>query len=91
MAIFYKVNILDALKRAGYTTYRLRQEKLMGQSTLQQFRTGELTSWKNIDTLCHLLDCQPGDIVGYKDECYNFEACGNGKAKRGARENGGNA
>lgn len=78
MAIFYKINVLDTLKRAGYTTYRLRKEKIMGQSTLQQFRTGELTSWKNIETLCHLLNCQPGDIIGYKDNCCNFEGNENG-------------
>lgn len=37
----------------------------MGQATLQQLRHGELASWKTIDTVCRLLDCQPGDLLEY--------------------------
>lgn len=63
MPIRYKFNILDALKAAGYTTYRIRKENLLGQATLQQLRKGELVSWANIDKICRLLNCQPGDII----------------------------
>ena len=65
MAIKYKVDIMDELKKKGYSSTRIRNEKLIGQSYLQQIRHGELVSWKTIDTLCKLLDCQPGDIVEY--------------------------
>ena len=65
MPIRYKIDILEALKSAGYTTYKIRKENLFGQATLQQFRRGEIVSWGNIDKLCQLLDCQPGDIVEY--------------------------
>lgn len=63
MPIRYKFNILDALKAAGYTTYRIRKENLLGQATLQQLRKGELVSWANIDKICRLLNCQLGDII----------------------------
>ena len=63
MAIRYKFDILKLLKEKGYNTSRIRQEKIMGQAALQQLRKGELVSWKNIDTICTLLDCQPGDIL----------------------------
>lgn len=68
MALRYKIDILSALKNKGYSTTRIREEKLIGQSYLQQLRHGELVSWKMIDTLCRLLECNVGDIVEYVDE-----------------------
>ena len=65
MPIVYKIDILDALKKAGYTTYRLRNEKIMGERVVQQLRQQELVSWKTIETICSLLGCQPGDLVEY--------------------------
>jgi putative transcriptional regulator len=65
MPIRYKLDILSELKKAGYSSTRIRNEKLMGQATLTQLRHGELVSWMNIETICRLLDCQPGDIVEY--------------------------
>jgi len=65
MAIRYKIDIMKALKDAGYSSTRIREEKLIGQSYLQQIRHQELVSWKTIDTLCGLLNCQVGDIVEY--------------------------
>ena len=67
MALHYKIDILSALKNKGYSTTRIREEKLIGQSYLQQLRHGELVSWKTIDTLCRLLECNVGDIVEYVD------------------------
>lgn len=65
MALQYKIDIMDALKKKGYSSTKIREEKLIGQSYLQQIRHGELVSWKTIDTLCSLLDCQVGDLVEY--------------------------
>lgn len=63
MPIRYKINVLAALKEKGYNTNRLRKEKLLGESTIQQLRNGELVSWNNIDRICSMLGCQPGDLV----------------------------
>ena len=68
MAIQYKIDIMAELKNKGYSSTRIREEKLIGQSYLQQIRHGELVSWKTIDTLCSLLDCQVGDLVEYVRE-----------------------
>lgn len=65
MAIVYKVDILAELKKNGYSSTKIREEKLIGQSYLQQIRHGELVSWKTLDTICALLDCQPGDLIEY--------------------------
>ena len=68
MAIQYKIDVLAELKKKGFSTARIREEKLIGQSYLQQLRHGDLVSWKTIDTLCRLLECQPGDLVEYVKE-----------------------
>lgn len=65
MALRYKMNVMEELKKNGYSSARIREEKLIGQSYLQQIRHQELVSWKTIDTLCKLLQCQVGDIVEY--------------------------
>ena len=68
MAIRYKVDIMAKLKEKGYSSTKIREEKLIGQSYLQQLRHGELVSWKTLDTICTLLDCQPGDLLEYIKE-----------------------
>ena len=68
MPIKYKIDIMDALKKAGYSSTRLRNEKIMGESYMQQLRRGELVSWKTIETICRLLNCQPGDILEFENE-----------------------
>lgn len=68
LAIRYKTDIMARLKECGYSSTRIREEKLIGQSYLQQIRHGELVSWKTLDTICALLDCQPGDLIEYIKE-----------------------
>jgi len=65
LPIIYKENILIKLKAAGYSTYRIRKEKLLGEATVQKIRRGEMVSWENISIICKLLNCQPGDILEY--------------------------
>ena len=65
MPIKYKFDVMEALKKAGHSSTRLRNEKLLGESYMQQLRRGELVSWKTIETVCRLLGCQPGDLLEY--------------------------
>jgi len=69
--IRYKIDVMGALKEAGYSSTRIREEKIIGQSYLQQIRHGELVSWKTMDTICELLNCQVGDLVEYVKEPAN--------------------
>ena len=68
MPIKYKINILAALKAAGYSTYKLRQQKIFGERTIQKFRDGEIVTSDNLAVICKLLNCQPGDILEYEEE-----------------------
>lgn len=63
--IRYKINIMDSLKNKGYTSYRLRKDKIFGEATMTKFRKKEYINFDNLNILCNLLDCQPGDIIEY--------------------------
>lgn len=63
MSLKYKIDILAALKAAGYSSYRLRQMKIFGERNIQKIRAGEIVSAENLAKLCDLLGCQPGDIL----------------------------
>ena len=64
----FKINVLQALKDKGYSTYRIKNEKLLSQSTLQKLREGKPVSWENIEAFCRLLEMQPGDLLEYKSD-----------------------
>ncbi len=66
--IVYKKDILTALKGAGYNTNRLRKEKLLAEGVIQSLREGKYIALQNLDRICALLDCQPGDLLEYVKE-----------------------
>lgn len=68
MEIRYKINVLSELKKAGYNTNRIRKEKLLSESTLQNIREGKIINANNLAKICELLNCQPGDILEYTKE-----------------------
>lgn len=68
MPVRFKVDVLAELKKKGFSSYKMRQERLMGEATIQQLRKGERVSWENIGRICAMLDCQPGDILEYAEE-----------------------
>lgn len=63
--IKYKIDIISSLKNNGYSTYKIKQEKIFNQSQLQQLRNDKLLTQDALNKVCFLLDCQPGDILEY--------------------------
>lgn len=61
----YKFDVMSFLKEKGYTTYKIRKENLLSSSTIQSLKGNDPISWANIDRICQLLDCQPGDLLEY--------------------------
>lgn len=68
MALRYKIDIMEALKNSGYTSYKMRKDKIIGERQLQQIRNGEIVSNAMLNKLCELLNCQPGDIIEYVND-----------------------
>ncbi len=73
MPIVYD-KLLKLLSDNGYTSYRIKKEKLIGQGTLTAIKngTGGLDA-KSIAKLCAVFHCQPGDLMEYiEDNKENF-------------------
>lgn len=66
--IVYKIDVLESLKEAGYSTTRLRKEKLLNESAIQYLRDGKPVGAKALDNICKLLDMQPGNIIKYVEK-----------------------
>lgn len=64
----FKMDIIDLLKENGYNTTRIRREKLIGEKTMQDMKAGIVPGIKTLDTLCRILDMQPGNLIKYVDE-----------------------
>lgn len=65
----YKMNVLQGLKNAGYSTYRIRAEKILSEGTMQRLRTGSTAiTVESLGILCNILRCQPGDILEWAAE-----------------------
>lgn len=64
----YKIDVLEALKEAGYNTTRLRKEKLLGENAIQSLRKGEMIGIIALEKICKLLDMQPGNIIRYVED-----------------------
>lgn len=69
--IVYKVNVLAELKKAGYSSARLRKEHILGERSIQNLRSGGLVSLDTINKFCAILRCRVEDLVEYvPDEDY---------------------
>lgn len=58
-------DIMEMLSRRGWSSYRLRNEKILSESIMTRLRSKESITTNTIDKLCELLDCQPGDLIHY--------------------------
>ena len=59
--------ILDDIKAAGYTTYKIRADGLLPESTLYALRHGGHVSTRTINDICAILKCSPGDLFAWTD------------------------
>jgi len=68
LAIVYNCDVLELLKDKGFTSYKLRKDKLISQGAVQKLREGKLLSWHELDQVCAMLECQPGDLVRHEPD-----------------------
>ena len=57
--------LIAKMEQEGLTTYKIRKEKIISESTLQNIREGKRITTDSIAALCGALNCQPGDILEY--------------------------
>lgn len=66
--IYYKIDIINELKKRGYNSVKIRQENILPQATLQNIRHNKPVNFTTLNILCKLLNKQPGAIIGYRDD-----------------------
>lgn len=59
----YKIDIMKELSNRGFTSTRMRKEKILSESTMQSLRNGKGITTDTINTICIILRCQPNDIL----------------------------
>ncbi len=55
----------NLFKERGITTYRIRKDNLISQSSLTKMKNGGNIDTKTLERICAVLQCQPGDIMEY--------------------------
>ena len=63
--IRYKVDVLEMLKARGFSTYRIRKEKILNETQLQQIREDKLLRQDKLNWLCLTLQIGIGDLLEY--------------------------
>lgn len=61
--IKYKIDVVSELSKHGYTTAKIRRDKIISEATLTNIRKGGDINTKTLNALCVMLRCQPGDIL----------------------------
>ena len=59
----YKFDVIKALSDRGYTSPKLREEKIISQSTFQNIRNGGHINTSTLNAICLILRCQPSDVI----------------------------
>lgn len=68
MPLEYSIDVLAALKEAGYSQNSMLNNRIFGSGTLTKLRRGEPIQWEIIERICELLNCQPSDFLEYIPE-----------------------
>ena len=59
----YKIDILKELSNRGYTSTKMRKDKIMSEGTMQHIRKGKGISVDTLNTICLILRLEPSDII----------------------------
>lgn len=59
----YKIDVLKELSVRGYTSTKLRKDKIISEGTMQHIRNGHGITTDTLNTICLILRCQPSDII----------------------------
>ena len=74
MMIRTRTDVMDRLRAAGYTRYRLRRDKLLGSRIISQIARGDEISHGALNTVCQLLGCSVGEVLEYVPDADGGEA-----------------
>ena len=64
--IYYKTDVLKKLKDSGYSSYRIRNEKLLSTQTMTNIKQGKSITLDTLNKICLMCDVKPNDVIGFK-------------------------
>jgi putative transcriptional regulator len=59
----YKIDVMKSLSDRGFTSSRMRKEKILSEATMQNLRKGKGITTDTLNTICIILRCQPSDVL----------------------------
>ena len=59
----YKIDVMKELSERGFTSTRMRKEKILSEATMQNLRKGNGITTDTLNTICVILRCQPSDVL----------------------------
>ena len=59
----YKIDVMKELSERGFTSTRMRKEKILSEATMQNLRKGKGITTDTLNTICVILRCQPSDVL----------------------------
>lgn len=66
MPVYARPETMDLLKERGYSSYRLREEKILTPKTMQKIRKGDQLTMHELDVICDLIQVQPNKVVEWR-------------------------
>lgn len=66
MPIYARSEALELLREKGYSSYRLREEKILTPRTLQKIRNGDRITMREAETICDMLHVQPNKVLEWE-------------------------
>ena len=54
---------MKSLSDRGFTSSRMRKEKILSEATMQNLRKGKGITTDTLNTICIILRCQPSDVL----------------------------
>lgn len=68
ICIRHDVDVMALLRDRGLSSYAIAQRRIFGSSTLTKFRQHGRPSMGELERLCAILECQPGDLIEYRPD-----------------------
>lgn len=66
--ISYKINVYEELQKRGISSYAIKKNSLMSQSTLSKLKNNDTSiTLSSLDKVCQLLQCDIADIIEFKE------------------------
>lgn len=67
----YKIDVLQALKQKGYSSYRIIKDGYFSNGSVQKIRNNEILGKSGLEMLCKLLKCDISEIIEYVPDTEN--------------------